>query len=94
MKKMVAITVIGVAMFVVGCTTQNSDRPFSAYARRTYHSDSLIQSQTSVPIELTEDSGLNVYLAYAVQNNPGLEAEFNRWKAAVERIVQIGRAHV
>jgi len=40
-------------------------------------------------VKLTEDSGLNIYLAYAAQNNPGLEGAFNRWKAALEHIPQV-----
>lgn len=38
---------------------------------------------------LTESSTLSDYLAYAALNNPGLEAAFNRWKAALERIPQV-----
>lgn len=38
--------------------------------------------------ELSEDSGLNDYLAYAALNNPQLEAAFNRWKAALEMVSQ------
>ena len=37
---------------------------------------------------LDEDSTLSDYLAYAALNNPGLEAAFNRSKAALERIPQ------
>jgi outer membrane protein TolC len=37
---------------------------------------------------LDGDARLSDYLAYAALNNPGLEAAFNRWKAAVERIPQ------
>ena len=33
-------------------------------------------------------SSLSDYLAYAALNNPGLEAAFHRWKAALERIPQ------
>jgi len=38
---------------------------------------------------LTERSSLGDYLAYAALNNPGLEAAFNRWKAALEQIPQV-----
>ena len=38
---------------------------------------------------LTDDSTLADYLAYAALHNPGLEAAFNRWKAAAERISQV-----
>ena len=38
---------------------------------------------------LDEEATLSDYLAYAALNNPGLEAAFNRWKAALERIPQV-----
>jgi outer membrane protein TolC len=37
---------------------------------------------------LHESATLNDYLAYAALNNPGLEAAFNRWRAALERVPQ------
>jgi cobalt-zinc-cadmium efflux system outer membrane protein len=46
----------------------------------------------SAPCELPtldEESTLADYLAYAALNNPGLEAAFNRWKAALERVPQV-----
>jgi outer membrane protein TolC len=41
----------------------------------------------SLPI-LTDQSGLSDYLLYAALSNPELEAAFNRWKAALQRIPQ------
>ncbi len=38
--------------------------------------------------KLTEDSTLDDYLEYAALNNPGLEAAFNRWKAALQKVPQ------
>jgi len=38
--------------------------------------------------QLTAGAALGDYLAYAALNNPGLEAAFNRWKAALEMIPQ------
>ncbi|MCH7924722.1 MAG: TolC family protein [Planctomycetes bacterium] len=37
---------------------------------------------------LDESASLADYLAYAALNNPGLEAAFNLWKAALERVPQ------
>ncbi len=37
---------------------------------------------------LDESASLDNYLAYAALNNPGLEAAFNLWKAALERVPQ------
>jgi outer membrane protein TolC len=39
--------------------------------------------------ELTESSTLWDYLTYAALNNPGLEAAFHRWQAAVQRVAQM-----
>ena len=41
----------------------------------------------SLPV-LDESAPLSTYLSYAALNNPGLEAAFNRWQAALERIAQ------
>ena len=40
--------------------------------------------------DLTESSELSDYLLYAALNNPGLEAAFNRWKAALQRQLHVG----
>ncbi len=45
-------------------------------------------AETRLP-ELSESSGLSDYLAYAALNNPGLEAAFYRWKAALEEVPQV-----
>ena len=39
---------------------------------------------------LAQDAGLSDYVAYAELNNPGLEAAFNEWKAALEKVHQAG----
>jgi len=40
------------------------------------------------PCGLPDEPTLDDYLRYAALNNPGLEAAFDRWKAALERIPQ------
>jgi len=50
------------------------------------------EDHTATPFDLPalhEESTLADYLAYAALNNPGLEAAFNRWKAALERVPQV-----
>ncbi|HUU91303.1 MAG TPA: TolC family protein [Phycisphaerae bacterium] len=42
-----------------------------------------------LPADLTEESGLNDYLAYAALHNADLESAFSAWKAALERIPQV-----
>ncbi|UCC29934.1 MAG: TolC family protein [Phycisphaerales bacterium] len=39
---------------------------------------------------MDETSDLSDYLTYAALNNPGLEAAFNRWRAALMRVPQVG----
>jgi outer membrane protein TolC len=48
------------------------------------------ESRESVPTEFEADSSLEEYLAYAALHNTGLEAAFERWKAALERVHQAG----
>jgi outer membrane protein TolC len=47
------------------------------------------EAERPVPAQLPEEPRLSDYVAYAALNNPGLEAAFNRWKAALERIPQV-----
>jgi len=46
--------------------------------------------ESANPVQLTEQSTLSDYLEFAALNNPGLEAAFMRWKAALERVPQAG----
>ena len=41
------------------------------------------------PVKITEESSLSDLSTYALLNNPGLKAAFNRWQAALERIPQV-----
>ncbi len=43
---------------------------------------------TQPAAKLPEKAGLQEYLSYAALHNPGLEAAFDKWRAAVERIPQ------
>ena len=45
-------------------------------------------SQHELPV-LDEGASLEEYLRYAALQNPGLEAKFQEWKAAVERLPQV-----
>jgi len=46
-------------------------------------------SNTLLP-ELTEESTLDNYLAYGILKNPGLKADYFRWRASLEKIQQAG----
>ncbi len=75
----------------VGCISQRDGQDV---LRGEYSGDTL-RSWSSKPEfvkqlpELSKESGLSDYLAYAALNNPGLEAAFNQWKAALERVPQV-----
>ena len=75
---------------VLGCASTAERKAFEELAieRGTpYVSPGRAYARHDLPV-LTEDSPLSDYLAYASLNNPGLEAAFNRWKAALEKVPQ------
>ncbi len=80
---------VGAVVLLAGCAAQDRSKPFAADTRSTYRADLLARPEARAPVELAEGSPLNSYLAYAAQNNSGLTAAFNRWKAATERVAQV-----
>jgi outer membrane protein TolC len=85
-------TFAGLMVLLSGCaSTPERTSPQSLKVEDTARAHEQVGGATSsrkqLP-ELNEDSGLNEYLAYAALNNPGLEAAFNRWKAALEMVSQ------
>lgn len=81
----------GVVVFLAGCASRGEREAFLRYravSREASPAVGDLQGNDGLP-ELTEGSGLTDYLAYAALNNPGLEAAFNRWKAALERVPQV-----
>jgi outer membrane protein TolC len=96
MKKIKLTTILGMfsVLVVSGCAPENSHANSAGYNWSGSGAvDSAISTaggpETAPLAELTENSGLSDYLAYAALNNPGLEAAFNRWKAAVELVPQV-----
>jgi len=94
MKKIKTIAMLGIfsILFISGCAPENSSTDL-AYYNWSNDDNSTIMTET-VPEtprlpELTENSGLSDYLAYAALNNPGLEAAFNRFKAAIDQVTQV-----
>ena len=92
MKKIISakVLVITSSFFVFGCQAQRPD--FEDFRSDLVASDSgeksLAQNSEKLPA-LDEKSTLSDYLTYAALNNPGLEAAFNKWKAALEKIPQV-----
>lgn len=86
-----------IILFIAGCQSREND--VVAYGQFARQSRSLpagrpgntatVQAAAGDDLpELTADSTVQDYLAYAALNNPGLEAAFNRFKAATEQIPQ------
>jgi len=93
MKHYAVIAVAGTvtALVLGGCASLEERSAFQdlVAARRMPHvSEDLPSTGPDLPT-LDEGSTLADYLAYAALNNPGLEAAFNRWKAALERVPQV-----
>ncbi len=92
--KTIAILVTFSILVVSGCAPENSSTDLPRYNPSNDDTvDNLISTETAPEIprlpKLTENSGLSDYLAYAALNNPGLEAAFNRFKAALDRVPQV-----
>jgi cobalt-zinc-cadmium efflux system outer membrane protein len=77
---------------LAGCASSREKQSFDEYYRveAEYHPVEAEGEtpETGVP-ELGEESTLADYLVYAALRNPGLEAAFNEWKAALEMIPQV-----
>jgi cobalt-zinc-cadmium efflux system outer membrane protein len=84
------ILVVGLILFIFGCRSQYGSLEAGSSGHLSGYSDekSLARESESLP-RLDEKSTLSDYLTYAALNNPGLEAAFNRWKAALEQITQV-----
>ena len=97
MKGIKIAAILGVFSILIfsGCATEDGQTEFDNYSwsgSDTADNATLTGAELQTPHlpQLSENSGLSDYLAYAALNNAGLEAEFNRWKAALNRIAQVG----
>jgi outer membrane protein TolC len=88
MKLIVCLTA---ATFIAGCISAREKHALSELARVEKTRYTITENDSSTPLnlpQLTEDATLSDYLHYAALNNPGLEAAFNRWKAALQKVPQ------
>jgi len=75
-----------------GCRSQSQQENFLLSGNNQHYQSIDIaysnnEKTLSLP-ELNEESTLSDYLRYAVLNNPGIEAAFNNFKAALEKVPQ------
>lgn len=83
---------------LVGCASMQEQHAFEDWVkidRTIYHSptrdtaSNMQHARTEPAGEFPENATIDDYLAYAAIHNPGLEAMFDHWKAALERIPQV-----
>ncbi|MFC1538044.1 TolC family protein [Candidatus Latescibacterota bacterium] len=74
-----------------GCATTRGNDSLNRYQneREVSYVNSVGIEENTSQIEISENSELPDYLAYAALNNPGLKAAFNRWKSSLEKIPQV-----
>ncbi len=92
-------TMIGLLVAsLAGCASTEERQAFEDWVqldRTIYHTPSrgtaanLQDASVEPEASFTDQAALDDYLAYSAIHNPGLEAAFNRWKAALERIPQV-----
>ncbi len=75
--------------FILGCNSQDEGLTAhkSEFVNLHVSVNSQVQNSSQLPV-LDANSTLSDYLTYAALNNPGLEAAFNKWQAALEQIPQ------
>jgi len=82
---------------LAGCASMEERHAFDDWVkldRRIYHTPTrdtamgMRGAATKPEKVFADEASLDHYLAYAAIHNPGLEAAFNRWKAALEQIPQ------
>ena len=80
-----------VLVWLAGCASDRERQAFvenGRVGRVSYMRSGRPVTRESLPA-IDDTSGLSDYLTYAALGNPGLEAAFNRWKAALERVPQV-----
>ena len=85
-KKKAEILLLVIGITLAGCHT--AQKPDTASQSSTFSPGDVEPGSARQPVELTEQATLRDYLVYAALNNPGLEAAFNKFKAAAERAPQ------
>ena len=85
--------VVAVAL-ISGCSARKIDGPSlrQGHQDASYWQFPADETNPTDSLSFDGESQLQDYLSYAALNNPGLEAAFNQWKAAMERVPQV-KAH-
>ena len=79
------LIMVGVLLLLFGCATVRERQAFSDWHEEDRRWRSSASGDVRLP-EINEKSLLDDYVLYALLNNPGLEAAFEKWRAALERV--------
>lgn len=73
------------AVLVMACASVQEKQALSDWKVENQQYITVDQKTASIP-ELADNPTLEEYILYAILNNPGLHASFDRWKAALEGV--------
>lgn len=76
---------ISIVVFATSCATVQERQALSEWNKEARKWTSGDPEDVRLP-ELNEDAPLDDYILYALLNNPGLRAAFDRWKAALDKV--------
>ena len=76
---------VGVILLLFGCATIQERQALSDWREEDRQRHSRDAGGVRLP-EISETSSLDDYVLYALLNNPGLEAAFEKWRAALARV--------
>ena len=74
-----------ILVLAAGCTAVQEKRAFSDWKEESQRFSGSGAEDVNLP-ELSENATLDDYVLYAMLNNAGLRAAFERWKAALEKV--------
>jgi cobalt-zinc-cadmium efflux system outer membrane protein len=80
-----SFVLFGIFVLTAGCASIQEKQAFSAWEEESRKWAENEAGDTRLP-ELDENAALDDYVLYALLNNPGLAADFDRWKAALEKV--------
>jgi outer membrane protein TolC len=92
MRTIILIVLSGLLVAIAsGCAGGREKQAFTELAaieKNIYQSSADRESADDASLTIADTASLELFLRYAALNNPNLEAAFNRWKAALERVPQ------
>ena len=82
-----SLVLIGVFVLAAACATVQEKQAYSDWNEEARKWSETDREDVDLP-ELDENASLDDYVLYAMLNNPGPRAAFDRWKAALDRVAR------